>query len=50
MALPAPIKASTESFKQFRKVALEKEKSERVQELRKPVEGEGQWNPLPQER
>ncbi|XP_067394587.1 bromodomain testis-specific protein isoform X2 [Emydura macquarii macquarii] len=38
MALPVPIKASQENFKQFRKAALEKEKSKRAQELRRQLE------------
>ncbi|XP_065265434.1 bromodomain testis-specific protein [Emys orbicularis] len=38
MALPVPIKASPENFKQFRKAALEKEETERAQELRRQLE------------
>ncbi|XP_075792639.1 bromodomain testis-specific protein [Pelodiscus sinensis] len=38
MAVPVPIKASLENFQQFRKAALEKEKNERAQELRRQLE------------
>ncbi|EMP36611.1 Bromodomain testis-specific protein [Chelonia mydas] len=38
MALPVPIKASPENFKQFRKAALEKEETERAQELKRQLE------------
>ncbi|XP_038270757.1 bromodomain testis-specific protein isoform X2 [Dermochelys coriacea] len=38
MALPVPIKASPENFKKFRKAALEKEETERAQELRRQLE------------
>nr|XP_009939488.1 PREDICTED: bromodomain testis-specific protein [Opisthocomus hoazin] len=40
MTLPAPIKASADVFKQFRKVALKK-KSEQAQELKRGHEGPG---------
>lgn len=36
MMLPAPIKASAETFKQFREAALKK-RSNQVQELKKPL-------------
>jgi len=39
MTLPAPIKASADVFKQFRKVALKK-KSEQAQELKRQAERE----------
>ncbi|XP_074859530.1 bromodomain testis-specific protein [Carettochelys insculpta] len=38
MTMPVPIKASPENFQQFKKAALEKEKSERAQELRRQLE------------
>lgn len=48
--LPAPIKTSAESFKQFRKVALEK-KDGQDQELKRPlVQAERELQNLPQEK
>ncbi|KAM6078775.1 bromodomain testis-specific protein isoform 2-T4 [Theristicus caerulescens] len=48
--LPAPIKASAESFKQFRKVAL-KRRSGQAQELKRPlVQAERELQNLPQEK
>ncbi|KAM6398338.1 bromodomain testis-specific protein [Pluvialis apricaria] len=50
MILPAPIKASAESFKQFRKAALKK-RSGQEQELKKPlVQAERELQNLPQEK
>ncbi|EOA96385.1 Bromodomain testis-specific protein, partial [Anas platyrhynchos] len=50
MMLPAPIKTSAESFKQFRKVALEK-KDGQDQELKRPlVQAERELQNLPQEK
>ncbi|KFM02498.1 Bromodomain testis-specific protein [Aptenodytes forsteri] len=50
MMLPAPIKTSAESFKQFRKAAL-KRRSGQPQELKRPlVQAERELQNLPQER
>ncbi|XP_068808614.1 bromodomain testis-specific protein [Struthio camelus] len=50
MMLPAPIKTSAQSFKQFRKAALEK-RSEQAQELTRPlVQAERELQNLPQGR
>ncbi|KAF1429816.1 Bromodomain testis-specific protein, partial [Spheniscus humboldti] len=50
MMLPAPIKTSAESFKQFRKAALKK-RSGQAQELKRPlVQAERELQNLPQER
>ncbi|NWZ48277.1 BRDT protein, partial [Haliaeetus albicilla] len=50
MMLPAPIKTSAESFKQFRKAALKK-KSGQAQELKRPlVQAEREMHNLPQEK
>ncbi|KAF1658135.1 Bromodomain testis-specific protein, partial [Aptenodytes patagonicus] len=50
MMLPAPIKTSAESFKQFRKAAL-KRRSGQAQELKRPlVQAERELQNLPQER
>ncbi|NXE75079.1 BRDT protein, partial [Cochlearius cochlearius] len=50
MMLPAPIKTSAESFKQFRKAAL-KRRSGQVQELKRPpVQAERELQNLPQEK
>ncbi|XP_035188687.1 bromodomain testis-specific protein isoform X2 [Oxyura jamaicensis] len=50
MMLPAPIKTSAESFKQFRKAALEK-KDGQAQELKRPlVQAERELQNLPQEK
>ncbi|KFR00380.1 Bromodomain testis-specific protein [Nipponia nippon] len=50
MMLPAPIKTSAESFKQFRKAAL-KRRSEQAQELKRPlVQAEAELQDLPQEK
>ncbi|KGL93098.1 Bromodomain testis-specific protein [Charadrius vociferus] len=50
MTLPAPIKTSAESFKQFRKAALKK-RSGQAQEIKKPlVQAEKELKNLPQEK
>ncbi|NXN63651.1 BRDT protein, partial [Himantopus himantopus] len=50
MMLPAPIKTSAESFKQFRKAALKK-RSGQARELKKPlVQAERELQNLPQEK
>ncbi|KFW62179.1 Bromodomain testis-specific protein [Pygoscelis adeliae] len=50
MMLPAPIKTSAESFKQFRKAALKK-RSGQAQELKRPlVQAERELQNLPRER
>ncbi|NXI69016.1 BRDT protein, partial [Anseranas semipalmata] len=50
MMLPVPIKTSAESFKQFRKAALEK-KGGQAQELKRPlVQAERELQDLPQEK
>ncbi|NXK22303.1 BRDT protein, partial [Arenaria interpres] len=50
MMLPAPIKTSAESFRQFRKAALKK-RSEQAQELKRPlVQAEREQQNLPQEQ
>ncbi|NXF43927.1 BRDT protein, partial [Oceanites oceanicus] len=50
MMLPAPIKTSAESFKQFRKAALKK-RSGQAQELKRPlVQAEKELQNLPQEK
>lgn len=48
--LPAPVKTSAESFKQFRKAVLEK-KDGQAQELKRPlVQAERELQNLPQEK
>ncbi|XP_013042159.1 bromodomain testis-specific protein isoform X1 [Anser cygnoides] len=50
MMLPAPVKTSAESFKQFRKAVLEK-KDGQAQELKRPlVQAERELQNLPQEK
>ncbi|XP_059677985.1 bromodomain testis-specific protein [Gavia stellata] len=49
MTLPAPIKTSAESFKQFRKAALKKRRGQ-AQELRPQVQAKRELQKFPQER